>query len=59
MKTFAEQARFVKGTDASPYLKEVFDLISQEYEACVVYGIKTPKQAIQDASDAVDLLYLK
>lgn len=59
MKTFAEQAKFVKGTDASPYLKEVFDLISQEYEACVVYGIKSPKQAIQDASDAVDLLYLK
>jgi multiple sugar transport system substrate-binding protein len=59
MKTFAEQARFVKGTDASPYLKEVFDLISQEYEACVVYGIKTPEEAIQDASDAVDLLYLK
>jgi multiple sugar transport system substrate-binding protein len=59
MKTFAEQAKFVKGTDASPYLKEVFDLISQEYEACVVYGIKSPKQAIKDASDAVDLLYLK
>ncbi len=59
MKTFAEQAKYVKGTDASPVLKEVFDLISQEYEACVVYGIKTPEQAIKDAADAVDLLFLK
>ena len=40
MKTFAEQSNYVKGTDASPVLKEIFDLISQEYEACVVYGCK-------------------
>ncbi|MBU2493794.1 MAG: extracellular solute-binding protein [Bacteroidetes bacterium] len=59
MRAFAKQADFVKGTDASPVLKEVFDLISQEYEACVVYGVKTPEQAVQDASDAVDLLFLK
>lgn len=59
MKRFAEQAKFVKGTDASPVLKEVFDLISQEYEACVVYGVKTPEQAVKDAADAVNLLFLK
>ncbi|OGU35369.1 MAG: hypothetical protein A2068_00775 [Ignavibacteria bacterium GWB2_35_6b] len=59
MKSFAEQAKFVKGTDASPVLKEVFDLISQEYEACVVYGVKTPEQAVKDAADAVNLLFLK
>ncbi|MBI9070404.1 MAG: extracellular solute-binding protein [Melioribacteraceae bacterium] len=58
MKVFAQQAKYVKGTDASPVLKEVFDLISQQYEACVVYGIKTPEQAIQDAADAVNLLFL-
>ncbi len=59
MKKFAAQAKYVKGTDASPVLKEVFDLISQQYEACVVYGTKSPEQAIKDAADAVDLLFLK
>lgn len=59
LKIFADQAKYVKGTDASPALKEVFDLISQQYEACVVYGTKTPKQALQDAADAVNLLFLE
>lgn len=59
MKKFAKQAKYVKGTDASPVLKEVFDLISQQYEACVVYGVKTPEQAVKDAADAVNLLFLE
>lgn len=58
MKIFAKQAKYVKGTDPSPVLKEVFDLISQEYEACVVYGTKTPEKAIEDAANAVNLLFL-
>ncbi len=59
MKIFADQSMYVKGTDASPVLKEIFDLISQQYEACVVYGKKTPEEAIKDAADAVNLLFLK
>ena len=59
MQRFAKQARYVKGTDASPVLKEVFDLISQQYEACVVYGTKSPEQAVKDAADAVNLLFLE
>lgn len=59
MQAFAKQAKYVKGTDASPVLKEVFDLISQQYEACVVYGKKSPQDAIRDAADAVNLLFLK
>ncbi len=59
MKIFAEQAKYVKGTDQSPVLKEVFDLISQEYEACVIYGKKTPREALNDAEKAVNLLFLK
>ena len=55
---FALQARHVRGIDNQQYMKEVLDLISQEYEACVVYGRKDPAQAIQDAAKAVDLLYL-
>jgi multiple sugar transport system substrate-binding protein len=59
MKIFADQSEYVKGTDASPVLKEIFDLISQQYEDCVVYGMKTPEQAINDAADAVNLLFLE
>lgn len=59
MKIFAEQAKYVRGTDQSPVLKEVFDLISQEYEACVIYGKKTPRKALSDAEKAVNLLFLK
>ncbi len=59
MRIFAKQSKYVRGTDASPVLKEVFDLISQEYEACVVYGQKTPEQAVKDAADAVNLLFIK
>ena len=59
MIPFAEQSRYLKGVDSSPYMKEVLDLISQEYEACVVFGKKTPEKAIKDAAQAVNLLYLK
>lgn len=59
MKIFAEQAKYVRGPDNSPVLKEVFDIISQEYEACVIYSTKTPEQAVSDAAKAVSLLLLK
>lgn len=58
MIPFAKQSKYVKGTDACPVLKEVFDIISQEYEACVIYGVKTPERAIEDAAQAVRLLLL-
>ncbi|NWF90610.1 MAG: extracellular solute-binding protein [Ignavibacteriaceae bacterium] len=59
MLRFAHQANYVKGTDVSVILKEVFDIISQEYEACVIYGVKTPKEALKDAERAVNLLFIK
>ena len=55
---FAQQARYVRGIDSHQHMKEVLDIISQEYEACVVYGKKTPEDAIADAAQAVNLLYL-
>lgn len=58
MRTFAKQAKHVRGTDQTPVLKEVFDLISQQYEACVIYDKKSPEQAIEDAAKAVNLLFL-
>ncbi|UCF63760.1 MAG: extracellular solute-binding protein [bacterium] len=56
MIPFAKQAQYIRGTDSSPVLKEIFDVITQEYEACVVYGTKSPEKAIQDAADAAQLL---
>ena len=56
MKTFAKQANYVKGVDNCEIIVEVFDIISQEYEACVIYNKKTPEKAIEDAAKAVDNL---
>ncbi len=59
LKPFAIQSQYLKGMDSSPNMKEVLDLISNEYEACVVYAKKTPEEGIRDAAQAVNLLYLK
>ena len=56
MRTFARQANYVKGVDNCEIIVEVFDIISQEYEACVIYNKKTPEKAIEDAANAVDNL---
>lgn len=56
MKIFAKQANHVKGVDNCEVIVEVFDIISQEYEACVIYNKKTPEKAIEDAAKAVDNL---
>lgn len=50
MQIFAGQAQYVRGADSSPVLKEIFDAISREYEACVVYGVKNPRDAVKDAA---------
>ena len=55
---FAKQAKYVRGIDSQTHMKEVLDLISAEYEACVVYGKKDPREAIEDAAKAVELLYI-
>ena len=56
MKVFAKQANYLKGVDNCEVIVEVFDIISQEYEACVIYNKKTPEKAIEDAAKAVDNL---
>ena len=53
---FVKQLPFVKGDDNCEVIVEVLDIISQEYEACVVYGKKTPEKAIADAEAAVNIL---
>ncbi|MEJ7821594.1 MAG: extracellular solute-binding protein, partial [Chitinophagaceae bacterium] len=54
--SFAKQIPFVKGIDNNESIVEVLDIISQEYEACVVYGKKTPEKSIADAEIAVNIL---
>jgi multiple sugar transport system substrate-binding protein len=58
VKTFAKQANYIKGVDNCEIIVEVFDIISQEYEACVIYNKKTPEKAIEDAAKAVDVLLM-
>lgn len=55
-KVFAKQAKHVKGIDNCEVITEVLDIISQEYEACVLYNTKTPEKAIADAEKAVNVL---
>ena len=59
LKPFQMQSRFLRGMDSSTNMKEVLDLISQEYERCVVFDKKSPEKAIKDAAHAVNLLYLE
>lgn len=56
MKQFAQQAVYTRGEDAAPDLKEILDGISQEYEACAVYGRKSPAAAITDALRRTQLI---
>lgn len=59
MRLFAKQVPYVKGIDNCEVIVEVLDIISQEYEACVIYGRKTPEKAISDAAAAVNILLSK
>ncbi|WP_128545539.1 extracellular solute-binding protein [Larkinella soli] len=53
---FARQAQYIRGVDNCEVIVEVFDIISQEYQACVLYDRKTPEEAVRDAARAVDVL---
>ncbi len=53
---FVIQSNYVYGTDNCDVLIEVLDIISQEYESCVIHNKKTAAKAIKDAADAVNIL---
>lgn len=55
---FADQARYIRGVDNNEVIKEIFDIITQEYQASVIYGVKSSEDALRDAAKAVDLLFL-
>lgn len=50
MREFADLLPSTVGVDNSPYLQEVFEAISQEYEASCIYGKKSPADALRDAA---------
>jgi multiple sugar transport system substrate-binding protein len=56
MVAFAGQAQYIRNEDSCVCLKDIFDAISQEFEACVVYRTKTPEQAVHDAAARSALL---
>ena len=56
MVAFAKEIPYAKGVDNCDVIVEVLDIISQEYQACVLYGTKTPEQAVADAEKAVNTL---
>jgi len=56
MRPFAEQSKYVRGPDICPVLMEIFNAISREYETCVVYGKKTPEQAVSDAAKSAEII---
>jgi len=53
---FARQVNHIRGVDNHELIVEVLDIISQEYESCVIYNRKTPEQALDDAEKAVNVL---
>ncbi len=53
---FIKQSKYVYGTDNCELMIEVLSIISDEYEACVVYDKKTPKEALNAAEKAVNIL---
>jgi multiple sugar transport system substrate-binding protein len=56
LDVFAQQVDYIKGVDNHALIVEVLDIISQEYEASVIYNTKTPEKAIADAEKAVNIL---
>ncbi|MEN8227955.1 MAG: extracellular solute-binding protein [Bacteroidota bacterium] len=56
LRVFANQAKYIRGIDNCEVITEVLDVITQEYEACVIYNMKEPEKAIADAEKAVNII---
>ncbi len=51
MARFAEQAPYTRGVDTDPELREIFDTIAEEFEACCILGRRTPEEAVRIAAE--------
>ncbi len=56
MEKFVAQARYTKSVDQSPYLKDIFEIISHEFTEGCIDRVKTPEQALADAASKVNQL---
>ncbi len=56
MRIFADQLTYTAGTDHSIYLQEIFDIISQEFEAASIWGAKEVAEAVQDMQRNINKL---
>lgn len=50
MIEFARQVPAARSVEPVAALKEIFDIIAQEFEESVVFGLKEPERAIRDAA---------
>ncbi len=57
MLTFAQQLPYCPAMDTNENFKEILDAISQEYEACAVYGRKSPEDAIKDIVKRTEVIF--
>ncbi|MBP1655464.1 MAG: extracellular solute-binding protein family 1 [Bacteroidetes bacterium] len=48
MAEFGRQLQHIRGIDTAPDLKEIFDTLSQIYEASAVYGSTEPQDAVRE-----------
>jgi len=51
MMKFARYIPFTRGVDSVPEMKEIFDAISLEFEACSILGKRTPEEAVTRAGE--------
>lgn len=48
---FAQMVPNIVGVDNSIYVQEIFDIISQEFDAACIQGVKSPVEGIHDAAE--------
>jgi multiple sugar transport system substrate-binding protein len=56
MRIFADQIPYIVGTDHSIYLQEIFDIISQEFDAGSIHNAKTPEEALAGMQSRISAL---
>jgi len=56
MSAFARQALYTRGVDGVSDLKEILDIISQEYQGSVVYQMRSVESAVKRSGERVKVI---
>ncbi|MEJ2753501.1 MAG: sugar ABC transporter substrate-binding protein, partial [Chloroflexota bacterium] len=51
MVQFAEKVPLTRGFDQNPVLQEIFDAISNEFDAVCIHGRKEPEKGVENAAE--------